>query len=279
MTTSFSEPGTQVTGQAVLQRFPCSLPCSLGKPRAVSSFTADFDDFFSDSWRNGFVVFPEAPEITRDGLFNIAKRLLAGFALRDAPRQCWTAHDENAVFILLELNSVFHKPTLASGCWLMSNAVHLEPLSREAAPDRSPWVERSGTLGPKPCDGKAPDGAWENNAMDVSVSAAERCVLGFIDFWASCLWHCRHPPQPPVWPEATGWSPSSKKSIPCVFNKVSGPGIDTRNSSAMLIAVNQSDGKQCGTIQMEWRTGLCKGKKAPNPYISCRKLQKTGSTN
>ena len=28
------------------------------------------------------------------------------------------------------------------------------PLSREAAPDRSPWVERSGTLGPKPCEEK-----------------------------------------------------------------------------------------------------------------------------
>ncbi len=225
-------------------------------------------------------MFPEAIEITCDRLFNVAKRRLARFALRDAPRQRWTSHNENAVLILLDLNSVFHKPTLASGCWLRSNAVHSEPLSREAAPDRSPWVERSGTLGPKPCDGKAPDGASENNAMDdASVSAAERCVLAFIDVWASCSSHCRHPPQPPVWPEATGWSPSSKKSIPCVFNKVCGPGIDTRNSSAMLIAVNQSDDKHRGTIPMEWRTGLCKDKKAPNPYISCRKLQKTGSTN
>ena len=59
-------------------------------------------------------MFPEALEISCDGLFNIAKRLLAGFALRDAPRQYWTAHDENAVFILVELNSVFHDLSLAS---------------------------------------------------------------------------------------------------------------------------------------------------------------------
>ena len=29
-------------------------------------------------------------------------------------------------------------------------------LSREAAPDCSLWVERSGTLGPKPLEGEAP---------------------------------------------------------------------------------------------------------------------------
>ena len=31
-----------------------------------------------------------------------------------------------------------------------------EPLSREAAADRSPGVERSGTLGPKPLDVRSP---------------------------------------------------------------------------------------------------------------------------
>jgi hypothetical protein len=45
------------------------------------SSTSYFDDFFADSWRDRFVVFPEALEITCDGLFNIAKRLLAGVAL------------------------------------------------------------------------------------------------------------------------------------------------------------------------------------------------------
>ena len=58
-------------------------------------------------------MLPEALEITRDGLFNIAKRLLVRLALRDAARQSWTAHDENAVFILLKLNPVFHDFSLA----------------------------------------------------------------------------------------------------------------------------------------------------------------------
>ena len=39
------------------------------------------------------------------------------------------------------------------------------PLSREAAQDRSPRVERSGTLGPKPVEGKALQGAQENKPM------------------------------------------------------------------------------------------------------------------
>ncbi len=46
-----------------------------------------------------------------------------------------------------------------------ANTVQLVPLSREAAPDRSPWVERSGTLGPKPIEGEAPQGAQENKPM------------------------------------------------------------------------------------------------------------------
>ena len=43
--------------------------------------------------------------------------------------------------------------------------VHLVPLSREAAQDRSPRVERSGTLGRKPTERKAPQGAQENKPM------------------------------------------------------------------------------------------------------------------
>ena len=54
------------------------------------------------------------------------------------------------------------------------NTVHLEPsspeyLSREAAQDRSPWVERSGTLGAKPLEGEAPQGAQEQTGPFVSA--------------------------------------------------------------------------------------------------------------
>ena len=45
------------------------------------------------------------------------------------------------------------------------NSVRLEPFSREAAPDRSPWVERSGTLGAKTTRGKALQGAQESKRM------------------------------------------------------------------------------------------------------------------
>ena len=34
-----------------------------------------FDNFFSNSWRNRFVVFPEALEITSASLFDIAEGL------------------------------------------------------------------------------------------------------------------------------------------------------------------------------------------------------------
>ncbi len=43
--------------------------------------------------------------------------------------------------------------------------VSIVPLSREAAPERSPRVERSGTLGPKPIEGEAPQGARENKPV------------------------------------------------------------------------------------------------------------------
>ena len=38
-------------------------------------------------------------------------------------------------------------------------------LSREAAPNRSPWVERSGTLGPRPCEGSPGQGRRKTNDM------------------------------------------------------------------------------------------------------------------
>ena len=56
------------------------------------------------------------------------------------------------------------------------NTVHLEPLSREAALDRSPWVERSGTLGPRPCEGSPGRGQGVGKQTDARASAAERCV-------------------------------------------------------------------------------------------------------
>ena len=141
-------------------------------------------------------------------------------------------------------------------------------LSREAAQDRSPgWSEAEPWV--KNPNGGSPGRGVGNKRMltPLQQSAVWRA---FIDARNKSTRHSKN---------RSFESPSFQKNIPCVFNKFHRPGIDVRNSSAMLIAVNQSDDKQCGTIPMEWRTRLCKGKKAPNPYISCRKLQKLGLTN
>ena len=64
-----------------------------------------------------------------------------------------------------------------------------------------------------------------------------------------------------------------KRNIPSVFNKFACSGIDIRNCSAILRAVNQSNHKQPCTNQRKRELGCARAKKSPNPYIFCKKLQ------
>ena len=62
--------------------------------------------------------------------------------------------------------------------------MRIEPFSREAAQDRSPWVERSGTLGEEPARRQPRKGVRENNLSIPTVDRSS-CAEKNTAAWAS----------------------------------------------------------------------------------------------
>ena len=76
-------------------------------------------------------------------------------------------------------------------------------------------------------------------------------------------------------------SPGSGKNIPCVFNNLTCSEIDARNSSAMLIAVNQSNHKRSYT-QRKRELGFERTQKSQNlkfPARYCNRRLRTLKQN
>jgi hypothetical protein len=69
-------------------------------------------DFRGYRWRNRFSMLLQAFQVAGNRFFNVGLSFFPGRPLRNAPRQGWTMGHKDTVFIRLDDNPEFHKPSV-----------------------------------------------------------------------------------------------------------------------------------------------------------------------